>query len=87
MNNPPRTVTPLGSAELDVASTLINEANAILRLHGEDPNNDGTGDDLPVLTEVIFDLGEPTTPRQPPARPNPAAAAPATPSGKQQPAK
>ncbi|MDR1424493.1 MAG: hypothetical protein LBI92_07810 [Azoarcus sp.] len=55
-SRPPR--NPLGEAELDVASTLINEANALLRLHGEDPNNDGTGDDLPVLTEVIFDLGE-----------------------------
>ncbi|MDR1063826.1 MAG: hypothetical protein LBL48_07850 [Azoarcus sp.] len=60
-SNPPRPNT-LGKTELDVASTLINEANALLRQHGEDPHNDGTGDDLPVLTEVIFDLGESNTP-------------------------
>ncbi|MDR3212910.1 MAG: hypothetical protein LBT71_03170 [Azoarcus sp.] len=56
---------PLGENELDVANTLINEANALLRLHGEDPDNDGTGDDLPVLTEVIFDLGESAAPPAP----------------------
>ncbi|MDR1660943.1 MAG: hypothetical protein LBR95_00715 [Azoarcus sp.] len=59
--NPPKPDL-LGKTELDVASTLINEANALLRMHGEDPRNDGTGDDLPVLTEVIFDLGESNTP-------------------------
>jgi len=75
-----RTSPLLGSAELDVASTLINEANALLRQHGEDPSNDGTGDDLPVLTEVIFDLGEtaaPASPAKPQQATNPKPAAPA----------
>ena len=66
MTPPSRTFPPLGSAELDVASTLINEANALLLQHGEDPANDGTGDDLPVLTEVIFDFGEAAAPASPP---------------------
>jgi len=77
---PPRSTTPSPSHStpgLDVASSLINEANALLRQHG---TSDGIGDDLPVLTEVIFDLGEESHLPPAPAAPQPAPVAPAAPS-------
>ncbi|GHT98260.1 hypothetical protein AGMMS49960_00990 [Betaproteobacteria bacterium] len=60
--------------ELDVADHLLDKADALLRRHRDGAPTEGAGhhDDLPVLTDVVFD-DQPHPPASVPVRPPPAA--------------